>query len=328
MQPNVEDRVFPTLVRATECLSHHPYFRDRGAHRFSFSRQRSGTATIAYRFEAALAQTRKSYWLKIYRSNPKDALKEWQFLNEAVAGAGANRPLPMARPIAYLGEFAALVTEHAEGEMLAARSRHFLQNPDRPAGDDADRACRMAGEWLAQLHERQIPNSHQPAAALLQDIEDRAKRAHGAEKCGAAFKDRIVDLAHGLVHEISPADLSRVRTHGDYGPFNIVIGGEAALVLDPSFEESVDRFANYCSRYEDLARFFVYIGGALPPDASAPQRERMLSGFVAGYNAGAGQKMDRTSPAFIAFRLKYRLQALIDWWPRPGCEPSQMVHDW
>ena len=133
-QPNVKDPVFPTLVRATECLSHHPYFRDRGAHGFSFSRQRSGTATIAYRFEAAFAQTRKSYWLKIYRSNPKDALKEWQFLNEAMAGVGANRPLPMARPIAYLGEFAALVTEHAEGEMLAGRSRHFLQDPGGPAG--------------------------------------------------------------------------------------------------------------------------------------------------------------------------------------------------
>ncbi|MEA2783092.1 MAG: hypothetical protein QOK29_4636 [Rhodospirillaceae bacterium] len=323
-------RLSSTLTMVAAALLNHHHFREQGARALCFGTGRHRGATLAHRVEVAFAQHSKPYWVKLYLVNAADASKEWRFLNEARERPGDGVGLRMPVPVAHLDNFAALVTEHVEGEMLSRRIDDVLHGalPDPGLEKATYDGCRMTGKWLATLHGRRMAAGlDHPVQALIRDIEARARRAGQVGRISESFADRVIELACGLARQIGPEDLVRVWTHGDYAPFNIILADRAVVALDPSFEESIDCLGNYCSRYEDLARFCVCIGGS-PTDTGTLQRARMLSQFAGGYNGQAERKMDTASAAFAAFRLKYRLQALIDWWPAADCEPSELVHGW
>ena len=183
-------------------------------------------------------------WVKRYRSQRPHARKEWLYLQERAPYGGCD----LVEGIAFLERAEAVVTRHVDGELLARRF-------GGPAAAEAiERDCATAGAWLAAFH-RPLPGAAaHPREAILGDI---VARAHVATRGDHGAAGAIEALAAWLIAGASDADLVRVRTHGDFAPFNLVVGERESAVIDPSFEASVDRLENRCARYEDVARFLV-----------------------------------------------------------------------
>jgi hypothetical protein len=81
------------------------------------------------------------------------------------------------------------------------------------------------------------------------------------------------------------------------------------VVLDPSFEASIEALGSRCARAEDAARFLVGLELAM---ADAPERGPAARAFCDAYARGA---VPLAPAALQAFAVKYRAQALVDRWP-------------
>jgi hypothetical protein len=121
-----------------------------------------------------------------------------------------------------------------------------------------------------------------------------------------------MNRAREIAGAIDAADLRRVRTHGDFGAFNVLVAAHGGTILDPSFDPSVSRLNNYCTRHEDVARFLVSLAAA--PRLPAERQLRMAERFRDGYREAGGVD-PLASPAMSLLRAKYGLQAILDQWP-------------
>jgi hypothetical protein len=278
-----------------QALRDDPAFASRGLRELRIVRDVRGNITRLHHLEGAFDDgTREHYWLKSYSGKPDDALAEWSFLQSPVC-AGSYR---LVEAVAYVRSLDAVVTRHAEGERL---SDLLPRDPQRALA-----AVRDAGAWLGTLHrtERGDRSIH-PRDSLIEDIVRRA---------GALRLDlrQTIPAIEARAAATPATDLLRVRTHGDYGPFNILVRADGGTIIDPSFEPSVARLENDCTRHEDYARFLTCITAleTIPPE----QKERAEAEFRSGYTGTAG--VDPTiSPALGLLRAKYGLQALLDGWP-------------
>jgi len=249
-------------------------------------------------------------WVKRYRRQRPHARKEWLYLQERAPHGGWD----LVEGIAFLDGADAVVTRHVDGEMLARR----FGGPF--AAEAVERDCAAAGAWLAVFHRPQPGGAPHPREALLGDIAARARAVTGGRGDVAAA---IEALAARLLAGASDADLVRVRTHGDFAPFNIVVGERESAVLDPSFEASVDQLGSHCARYEDVARFLVSLQREDALQRAGATRAAM-DAFIGGYRSVAGAPLN--TGALAAFLVKYVLQALLDvWWaPGPGGVPERV----
>lgn len=238
---------------------------------------RSGYDTDLHRLVVTFGARSEVLWLKRYRRQPGHALKEWMFLGERAPYG----PLDLAEPLGYVDALQAVVIRHVPGRQLSAR----LVTED----------CAHAGAWLASFHRSSMSETH-PRELIAGDLRDRARD-----------EIRTVEsTARRWLEESADEDLVRVRTHGDFGPFNIVIGDGRGAVIDPSFERSIDRLDNYCSRYEDLARFLTCL------DDEERTRRPMMLAFARAYASVA--EIVLAAPLLACFLAKYGLQALADRW--------------
>jgi hypothetical protein len=89
------------------------------------------------------------------------------------------------------------------------------------------------------------------------------------------------------------------------------VDGEQMTIIDPSFEPSVARLGNYCTRHEDYARFLTCLAEMRRSDAAVQFRD--------GYKESSGIDPEN-SFAFVLLRVKYGLQAIIDGWSHFAAE--------
>ena len=244
------------------------------------------------------------YWVKRY-SRAGDARKEWLFLlHRARSGA-----FELAHAAAYLPPpFDALITTHAEGETLASR----FQGTGRPGAVQHD--CFAAGSWLAELHGQPHPGhlGTHPPTCLVRDVELRLRSIANTWDLPSTLCDQLLGEVNRRLANNGLTGMSRVRTHGDFAPFNIIVNERSSrgTIIDPSFEDSIDKLDNQCAGGEDAARFLTAIG--LETSLDVWERRVATARFMDGYGT---RKAELASPAFSVFLLKYRLQGLIDVWP-------------
>jgi glycosyltransferase involved in cell wall biosynthesis len=260
-----------------------------------------GHTTRLHCIDAAFDGRRERYWVKAHVGEPRHAREEWSFLRERAPFRGFD----LAEPVAYLPALELLVTRHAEGERLQTCAA-------RQDERELDETAYGIGAWLGALHRSEIADgSAHPAESLVDDI------AEGMDAVGRmlAVPGPVVSAAIGRARElagaVAAADLRRVRTHGDFGAFNILVTANGGTVLDPSFDGSVARLNHYCTRHEDVARFLVSLTAA--PGLSRDRQLRIAARFRDGYVEAAGVD-PLASPAMPLLRAKYGLQAVADRW--------------
>jgi glycosyltransferase involved in cell wall biosynthesis len=246
---------------------------------------------------------RERCWVKEHVAAPHHAQEEWSFLRRRAP----FREFDLAEPVAYLPSLQALITRHADGQRL--------EDTVATSNGDAAPAIRATGAWLGQFHRDEIAGgTAHPADALLDDIGKRLAAVARLFPITSASGQAMMREAARRAQSTPAADLRRVRTHGDFGLFNIITAGSAGTIIDPSFEPSIARFGNYCTRHEDFARFLASLAAAR--NLSPGRRQHLAAEFHAGYCEASSGVDPLASPAMALLRTKYGLQALIDRWPR------------
>jgi hypothetical protein len=279
-------------------LATHPTLAPRDPRALRIVADVRGNITRLHQVELTFAAgPLERYWLKSYEGKPHDAETEWAFLQVPAEHAGYH----LVEAVAYVPALEAVVTRHADGERLSDR---LLRDPEH-----AD--VRAAGAWLGLLHQTIHPGgSFHPREALVDDV---ARRASAVAVMFRLDLRSTLMTVQAQAAALAPSDLLRVRTHGDFGPFNILVRPDGGTVIDPSFEPSVARLQNFCTRHEDYARFLTCLAAVESP--TAERRQQLDEQFRAGYAETSG--IDPTaSPALGLLRVKYGLQALLDRWPR------------
>ncbi|MES2177484.1 MAG: phosphotransferase [Gemmatimonadota bacterium] len=290
----------------TAALAVAPRMRDCGPFTVHVLERIRGEITTLDAIELRCAATRRRYWVKRY-ARARDAEKEWAFLSHRAPFGGFD----LADPAAYLPPpLDAMVSVHATGERLD----HRLHAQSRRHAIEQD--CFDVGRWLAALHRSDaVPllGAH-PTAAIAHAIEHRLHRVAAKWRVPASLRRTVLDETERRLAQTTADGLARVRTHGDFGPFNIFIDGDAGggTIIDPSFEPSIDALGNRCARGEDAARFLTCI--EFEEGLSPPERQDAGRRFLDGYGSSG---VDVRTPALTLFRFKYRLQGLIDMWATP-----------
>jgi aminoglycoside phosphotransferase (APT) family kinase protein len=224
-------------------------------------------------------------WFKRYRSQVGHAWKEWTFLKRRAPSGSID----LAEPVAFIDSSPCVVTRHAPGTPLSS---------SLDAGAEAEAACARIGSWLAALHADALDGETHPREAIAAGVRQRA--GHGAP----AALQQVQSAVKALLAAASDKELVRVRTHGDFAPFNIILDDGRGAVIDPSFERSIDDLDNYCARYEDISRFLTAL------DDEHHSQRPLMAAFMRGYGATTP-----IAPApLTAFLAKYGLQALLDHW--------------
>jgi glycosyltransferase involved in cell wall biosynthesis len=282
----------PFAQRLAEALAADDSFRGY-APAVEIVKELRGYTAQLHCIDVSFDSRRERYWVKAHAG----AYDEWSFLQQRAP----FRAFDLAEPVAYLPALQSLVTRHAEGESLQTYAA-------RASDEEADGIAHDLGAWLGTFHGNENGGSH-PAGALAADIDERLNAV--ARMLSIPAADLGIDRIREIASSIPAGDLRRVRTHGDFGAFNILIAGNGGTIIDPSFDPSVARLNNYCTRHEDVARFLVSLTAA--PRLSRQRQLRIAARFGDGYVEAAGVD-PFASPAMGLLRAKYGLQAIIDHW--------------
>jgi glycosyltransferase involved in cell wall biosynthesis len=287
--------------RLAEALAADDHFRPHAPVDVDIVKEVRGHATRLHCIDVAFDGRRERYWVKAHVGAPRKAYEEWSFLRERAP----FRAFDLAEPVAYLPALRSLVTRHAGGERLQACA-------SRQTDERLDRVARDVGAWLGSFHRSGTGDrSAHPAETLVDDLAQRLGSVARMFALPGEAVDETVAKAREIAGAIPAADLERVRTHGDFSAFNVLVAGNGGTIIDPSFEPSVARLGNYCTRHEDVARFLASLTAA--PGLSLERQRRAAARFRDGYVETAGVD-PLASPAMSLLRAKYGLQAIIDHW--------------
>jgi glycosyltransferase involved in cell wall biosynthesis len=292
----------PFARRLAEALSRAETFRPHVPVDVEIVKEVRGHETRLHCVDVAFDGRRERYWVKAHVRTPRNAYEEWSFLLERAP----FHAFDLAEPVAYLPELELLVTRHAEGESLQACA-------SRRTDEEIDRTAHDLGAWLGSFHRSEIGDrSSHPAETLVADVAERLTAVARTFSIPGHLLGGSMNRAREIAGAIDAADLRRVRTHGDFGAFNVLVAAHGGTILDPSFDPSVSRLNNYCTRHEDVARFLVSLAAA--PRLPAERQLRMAGRFRDGYREAGGVD-PFASPAMSLLRAKYGLQAILDQWP-------------
>jgi hypothetical protein len=257
------------------------------------------------------------YWVKLHSSNPGGALQEFEFLRSSREQFRSLPNLDVVTAVAYLNEFEGLVTEHTSGPLL---SSHLKRRSNRISSFVTRNRyiCErfyLCGVWLATLHQPQAPGAqYYPREDLLTYVDERLQRLlAGPDQ--ATLYGQVRSFLERSLAAVSPEDLIRVKTHGDYAPYNVLLRGDDLVVFDPSVGLDFGKLDNYCARYEDVVHFYNWALEMFGQIVSAGTRRELVRRFLEGYNQNAAFPVDPSSAAFRVFWLKYKLFDALDTWP-------------
>ena len=132
------------------------------------------------------------------------------------------------------------------------------------------------------------------------------------EKIDKALYLRVIDTVSQITSVSNTGDFFRVRTHGDYAPYNILVSKDGLTVLDPIADAMFGRMDNYCSRYEDIVHFFSFVEEMSSTLISKKKKGQFLAAFREGYLKASGFDFDVQSDVFLGYLIKYRLLRALD----------------
>jgi len=254
------------------------------------------------------------YWVKLHSDNPGGALEEFAFLSNAREKFRSLPMLDVVTAVAYLDEFDALVTEHTSGPLLSSHVKRHANRISSLVTDQhsLQKHFHLCGVWLATLHQpHESGAQYYPREDLLEYVDERLRRLL-SEPDQASLYDRVKDFLERSLAETPSEDLVRVKTHGDYAPYNVLLRGDDLVVFDPSVGLDFGRLENYCARYEDVLHFYNWTSYMFGQIVSDGTRRELVRQFLEGYNQNAAFLVDPSSTAFRIFWLKHKLFDALD----------------
>jgi hypothetical protein len=183
------------------------------------------------------------------------------------------------RPIAFLPDHLAVVTEEVHGKTLG----QLLTRPagwyaEREALDELCTVMSRIGVWLRTVQTLDVANTRFSLDGMREYLDVRLVRLvrHGGlgaeERCGILkyFDERSAD--------VDEADLQEVVIHGDLSPSNVMIAGTNVTVLD--FE-----MWRTGSVFHDLSRIYHQIElRKLKPWFKPSALDRLLEATISGFD--------------------------------------------
>lgn len=290
------------------------YFRERGAGSVKVLQLANRHVSTIYQVKVSLENGERIYWVKVCRS----AEQEYRFLQDTYQQFRDIPRLSVVKPVTYLEDFSSLVTKHTNGELLSSRIKRRLNRLSILLGGNerVRRNCYTCGKWLALLHANELPSTQQyNREELVAYIDERLKLLVQRSGLDEGFCQQVLGYLHRTLSAAPPEDLVRVKTHGDYGPYNIMVSGDEVVVLDPSVGMYFGRLGGYCSRYEDIVHCSNFLNGMSSEIVGSRTRKALVSRFLEGYNDNSRLAVDKSSPVFKAFLVKYKLLDVLDTWP-------------
>jgi hypothetical protein len=204
------------------------------------------------------------------------------------------------RPIAFLPDHLAVVTEEVRGRTLGQLlTRRAGWYPERPL-DELCAVMARIGVWLRTIQTLDVPNRRFSLDGMRDYLDVRLVRLvrHGGlsahERCGILrfFDRRCADVEEG--------DLQEVVIHGDLSPSNVMITGTNVTVLD--FE-----MWRTGSVFHDLSRICHQIElRKLKPWFKPSALDRLLEATLAGFDPAL--RPDR--PLFELLTLQHVINKL------------------
>jgi len=304
-------REFQELFRALLACE---YFRERKAVSGELLQYRNRPVSDVYQVRVGFGNGEGLYWIKL---SPQ-AEQEYRFLRSMYERFRGVPRLAVVKPVAYLEDCTALITGHAEGELLSSRIKRRI---NRVAGvlwrdERLKEDCYMCGKWLALLHSYHLlENEQSDVQELIEYIDLRLKKLIDKSILEKEFCDRVLRYLFQNLSRVSPNDLVRVQTHGDYAPYNVLVSNKELFVCDPDVGGYFGRLGNFCPRHEDIVHFYNFLIAMSPQIVGSQTRRTLAAAFLQGYNDNTDSAVDESSPVFKAFLVKYKLLNTLDNWP-------------
>ena len=253
----------------------------------------------------------KRYWVKLQT----DAFKEYDFLKQTHEQFVEYPGLDVVRPVVYLEDVDGVVTEHADGVILSGKIRRrrnrliSLVHRDRGLPED----LYNCGKWLSVLHSNRLSQEEAfPIKGVLRYIDTRLTRLVEAGTFESDFAQDVSNFMHAEASDVGADDMIRVRTHGDFCPYNVLISETGISVLDCDAGGYFEELQNYCPRYDDIVRFYGFAIKMSQAMISKTARKELAGDFLRGYNDYTDLEVSVSSPAFRIFQLKYRVLGVFD----------------
>ena len=270
------------------------------------------------RVDVALGPSTTSIYVKVHR-NPnapparvyRKARLEYDTLRHLHERFGGVPGCAVVRPIAFLPEYLAVVTEAVAGDNLHRLIKRRAAVWGGPAGQaTAVEHCRMAGVWLR--HFRTITDQGRqeplPLRQLLEWIEGDVALC---VKLGLPASDGagLVDCARARADLLRDRPFPVVGQHPDFQPDNVLVSPGGVTVLDfTSFQ--------YGAPFSDVGRFVA----SLEFLAKSPfYPRRRLRALAAAFQRGQSEGAAVPKPALVLYLIHHMVRAArtVGSWPRP-----------
>ena len=186
------------------------YFRERKAACVNLLRLRKRHVSTVYQLRVWLENGERVYWIKVSRG----AEQEYRFLQSAYEQFHDIEQFTVVKPVTYLENFPALITEHTDGELLSSRIKRRLNRVSALIAEDerVRRDCYMCGNWLALLHTYELPSNQQyDLEELIKYVDVRLKRLVDRSGLEKDFCERVLAYLLQILSMVPPEDLVRVR---------------------------------------------------------------------------------------------------------------------
>ena len=303
--------IVPAAQPLIDALLGSDYFVARNAVGAEIVRSSNRPVSNVYQVRVQMDPSSELFWIKTHsQESLGDAEREYRFLTEARRSFVESDELGIPEVVTYLPELAALVSEHVGGIPLVDLIRSSLNRFAAPFANRAEilRHLERCGSWLSRLHSSALPESELFDLDVLREYVDiRLRTLVNEDAIDRVYRERVMSYLEAAMSEFSVEDRIRVRTHGDYAPYNILVGPGRLNALDPGVGIYLARLDNHSSRYDDVVHFYRFTSMMSRHWVGDGVRKELANAFLRGYQAGDGPHVNPQSGAFRAFRLKYEL---------------------
>ncbi|MGV3516380.1 phosphotransferase family protein [Luteitalea sp.] len=201
-----------------------------------------------------------------------------------VHAALADKPgLGVVPPVACYPDLLTTVTQEVAGptllEYLPTRTAWWAPAAASVEAADVMRRC---GGWLRALQEVDVPSPAMTPDEIAAYIDVRLARLErdGGRRFAAPWRTQVLALVHRLGRELSPDDLVPRLAHADVALANVLVAGDAIVVLDFAM-------ARPALRLHDLTRLSLQLDLlAVKPHINGTTVRHLQSALREGFEPG------------------------------------------
>ena len=242
--------------------------------------------------------------------------REFERLHLAARSATEYAGVP--RPIAYLPDHFAVVTEEADGVGLDRMLKRLSILRSDSIAETVERAMRGVGQWLYRF-QAEMPVTTTRVRNYRDYLDIRLREL--VDTAGNAFReaDRRAALAFfdAQAPQLSPDDLAPVAIHADLCPSNVLVRKSGVTLLDLGMSANG-------TRYHDLTHLFMHLELAGRRfHLGRTLIDRFQRALVDGYEPG----LDVNAPLFRIMLLQHTMCHLAEV-ARLNGRPANVLATW